>query len=159
MLYLLLGKVIMHDPFAMRPFFGYNCGDYMAHWLKIQKQTVSNKLPKIYHVNWFRKNSEGKFIWPGFGENSRVLDWICRRIEGEATAIPSPIGYLPATSDINLEGLQDPVDMKELFSLPKDFWQQEVKAIEKYFQEQLPNDLPEEISQELKSLEARINQM
>jgi len=89
------GKVIMHDPFAMRPFFGYNFGHYMKHWIDME-QRQGAKIPKIFHVNWFRKDNEGKFLWPGFGENSRVLDWIFKRLDGnENIAKKSPIGYIP----------------------------------------------------------------
>lgn len=84
------GNVVMHDPFAMRPFFGYNFGNYLNHWLDLQNRDV--KLPKIFHVNWFRRHATGVFIWPGFGENSRVLEWICRRIDGEDIADKSVIG-------------------------------------------------------------------
>ena len=81
-------NIIMHDPFAMRPFFGYNFGDYLAHWLSFGDKP-DLKLPKIFHVNWFRKGANGEFLWPGFGENCRVLDWICRRIDGEDCAVVS----------------------------------------------------------------------
>ena len=95
----------MHDPFAMRPFFGYNFGDYLAHWLSFsEKQNL--QLPKIYHVNWFRKNEQGKFLWPGFGENCRVLDWILQRVEGKDVAVDTPIGRLPKPDTINMEGIE-----------------------------------------------------
>jgi len=152
------GKVIMHDPFAMRPFFGYNFGDYLAHWLSMD-QVKGAKLPKIFHVNWFRKNADGKFIWPGFGENARVLDWILRRVEGEDVAQKSAIGYLPTNNSINMDGLSEPVDMKELFSLPKDFWQSEVVQIRDYFNEQVPKDLPNAVGEQLAQLEKRVNDM
>lgn len=150
------GKVIMHDPFAMRPFFGYNFGDYLAHWLSMENKPNA-QLPKIYHVNWFRKGADGSFLWPGFGENSRVLDWIFRRLDGEDVAQRSAIGYIPKFEAFNLNGLRESVDMKELFNLPKDFWQQEVKEIRKYFEEQVNSDLPNEIAEELKKLEERIS--
>jgi len=152
------GKAIMHDPFEMRPFFGYNFGDYLKHWLSFQK-LPNAKLPKIYHVNWFRKNAEGKFLWPGFGENCRVLEWITRRVAGEDCAVDSPIGFLPTPGSIPTEGLPSPVDMKELFHLPKDFWEEEVKAIEKYYDEQLPEDLPAEMRTELEGLKSRISKL
>ena len=148
----------MHDPFAMRPFFGYNAGQYMAHWLNIGN-TPNAKLPRIYHVNWFRKDTAGKFIWPGFGENSRVLDWICRRIDGEDCARETPIGYVPKENTLNLTGLKESVDLDELFRLPTDFWQNEVNEIRDYFDKQLPQDLPEEIGSELNALKERVSKM
>lgn len=151
------GKVIMHDPFAMRPFFGYNFGNYLQHWLSMEQR--SSKLPKIFHVNWFRKSSDGKFLWPGFGENSRVLDWILRRLENEDCATETPIGLIPKENAINLSGLNENIDMKELFSLSKNFWLEEAFAIEKYFKEQVGADLPEEITKQLKQLKKRVEAM
>lgn len=148
------GKVIMHDPFAMRPFFGYNFGHYLDHWLSFQ-DNKKLKLPKIFHVNWFRKGPNG-FLWPGFGENSRVLDWIFRRVNGEDCAVKSAVGYIPKQGSIDLQGLKEEVNMKELFSLPKGFWEEEVKELEKYFDEQVGEDLPVKIRQELNKLEQRV---
>ncbi|XP_023221746.1 phosphoenolpyruvate carboxykinase, cytosolic [GTP]-like isoform X1 [Centruroides sculpturatus] len=152
------GKVIMHDPFAMRPFFGYNFGNYLQHWLDFEKKP-NLKLPHIFHVNWFRKSEEGKFIWPGFGDNVRVLDWICQRVDGKDVAQKTPIGFIPKEESLNLEGLKDSVDLKELFHLPKDFWMQEASEIHKYFSEQVGSDLPEEIARELSELRSRIERM
>lgn len=118
------GKIIMHDPFAMRPFFGYNFGHYLSHWLSME--TKSQNLPKIFHVNWFRKDEQGKFLWPGFGENSRVLDWILRRIDNEDCAKESPIGLIPKDDALNLKGLSQKIDMDRIFEIPKEFWLQEV---------------------------------
>ncbi len=150
------GKVVMHDPFAMRPFFGYNVGDYMQHWLDMEK-VPNAKLPKIFHVNWFRKDNKGQFIWPGFGENSRVLDWIVRRVSGEESAVKTPVGYLPKPGSINIDGLTDNIDMEELFHLPRSFWQREASEIRKYFEEQINKDLPDEIWAQLSALEHRFN--
>ncbi|KAG8229583.1 hypothetical protein J437_LFUL010175 [Ladona fulva] len=150
------GKVIMHDPFAMRPFFGYNFGQYLEHWLSMEKRTGA-KLPKIFHVNWFRKDAKGHFLWPGFGENSRVLDWVFRRVDGTAKAAETPIGYIPAQGDLRLDGLNESVDVEQLFSLPKDFWLQEVEAIAKYFDEQVGSDLPAPIANELNKLKQRLS--
>ncbi|RUS75430.1 hypothetical protein EGW08_016809 [Elysia chlorotica] len=148
-------KMIMHDPFAMRPFFGYNFGDYLKHWLSMgEKENVH--LPKIFHVNWFRKSADNKFIWPGFGENARVLDWIVRRCDGEDIAKHTAIGLVPKQDTLNLAGMEEAVDMEELFSLPKEFWQNEVNAIYKYFDEQVNEDLPNDIMHELHNLEERI---
>ncbi|KAM7283035.1 phosphoenolpyruvate carboxykinase, cytosolic [Ixodes scapularis] len=153
------GKVIMHDPFAMRPFFGYNFTNYQRHWLSLGSKP-GRTLPKIFHVNWFRKGSDGKFLWPGFGENSRVIDWICRRVDQESgTAKESPIGYLPSEGALNLDGLQDEVNMGELFELRKDFWLKECREIRQYFDEQLGKELPSEIAKQLDQLEQRVNAM
>lgn len=116
----------MHDPFAMRPFFGYNCGHYIDHWLSMESK--SQKLPKIFHVNWFRKGKDGKFMWPGFGENTRVIDWILRRVDGENCAIETPIGYVPKSDSINLKGLTEKIDMDELCKIDKGFWIEEVRC-------------------------------
>lgn len=151
------GKVIMHDPFAMRPFFGYNFGDYLGHWLSMEER--SKNLPKIFHVNWFRKSKEGKFLWPGFGENARVLDWILRRLDNEDCAKDSPIGFIPKPNSLNVEGLKENIDMTELFDLPKDFWIEEAAAIDKYFQEQVGSDLPNDIALQLNDLKQRVSSM
>lgn len=152
------GKAIMHDPFAMRPFFGYNMANYVKHWLSFQDKP-NLKLPKIFHVNWFRKGSNGKFLWPGFGENTRVLDWILRRCEGnDDIAMSSPIGFLPKPDSFNLNGLGK-INMEELMSVPKEEWLNEVVAIRKYFNEQLSTDVPAKISEQIESLEKRINQI
>ncbi len=147
----------MHDPFAMRPFFGYNFGDYCKHWLTMESRPGA-KLPKIFHVNWFRKNEQGKFMWPGFGENARVLDWVLRRVQGEECAQKSPIGYLPKDDAINTEGL-DKVDMRALNHLPRQFWEKECGEIKKYFKEQVGADLPDAVYEELAALEKRVQDM
>ncbi|XP_073436787.1 phosphoenolpyruvate carboxykinase, cytosolic [GTP] [Dendrobates tinctorius] len=151
------GKVIMHDPFAMRPFFGYNFGRYLAHWLSME-HLPSTKLPKIFHVNWFRKDRQGSFLWPGYGENIRVLEWMFNRIDGEDCATETPIGYIPAEGSLNLKGLGD-VNMEELFEISKNFWEDEVKDIKKYFNDQVNADLPYEIDWELNSLAERLKQL
>ncbi|NXI29671.1 PCKGC protein, partial [Sterrhoptilus dennistouni] len=151
------GKVIMHDPFAMRPFFGYNFGKYLSHWLSMAHRPAA-KLPRIFHVNWFRKDSQGKFLWPGFGENSRVLEWMFNRIEGKASAKPTAIGYIPTDAALNLKGLED-VNLTELFDISKEFWEKEVEEIKQYFEVQVNADLPYEIERELLALEMRIKQL
>ncbi|NXC36462.1 PCKGC protein, partial [Campylorhamphus procurvoides] len=151
------GKIIMHDPFAMRPFFGYNFGKYLAHWLSMAQRPAA-KLPRIFHVNWFRKDSQGKFLWPGFGENSRVLEWMFNRIEGKASAKPTAIGYIPTDTALNLKGLED-VNLTELFDISKEFWEKEVEEIKQYFEVQVNADLPYEIERELLALEMRIKQL
>ncbi|XP_048205613.1 phosphoenolpyruvate carboxykinase, cytosolic [GTP] [Perognathus longimembris pacificus] len=151
------GKVIMHDPFAMRPFFGYNFGKYLTHWLSMAQRPAA-RLPKIFHVNWFRKDKDGKFLWPGFGENSRVLEWMFNRINGEDSARLTPIGYVPKRGALNLKGLGN-VDMEELFAISKEFWEKEVEDVEKYLEDQVNADLPYEIEREVLALKQRISQM
>ncbi|XP_018597784.1 phosphoenolpyruvate carboxykinase, cytosolic [GTP] [Scleropages formosus] len=152
------GKAIMHDPFAMRPFFGYNFGHYLSHWLSMDQRPRA-KLPKIFHVNWFRKSQSGGFLWPGYGENIRVLEWVFRRLEGEAAAVPSAVGYLPAEGALNLKGLHQQVNLEELFELPREFWEQEAREIRVYFETQVNNDLPYEVEWQLELLEQRIQQL
>jgi len=152
-------NIIMHDPFAMRPFFGYNFGDYLKHWLSFSNRPGLT-LPKIYHVNWFRKSSTGKFIWPGFGENSRVLEWILNRLVGKVGCNETVIGNIPIISDFNLKGLDESkIDMKELFSIPLDFWEKEVTELTKYFNEQVGDHLPNQIKNELNKLRDNINDL
>ena len=152
------GKAVMHDPFAMRPFFGYNVGDYFQHWLDFQK-TPGLKLPKIFHVNWFRTDDQDEFLWPGFGENTRVLDWVLKRCDGDDVAQMSPIGLIPKEGSLKLDGLEKPVDTKALFEIPKDFWLEEVEDIRKYFDDQINDDLPPDVASELDRLEERIRAM
>ncbi|XP_058823648.1 phosphoenolpyruvate carboxykinase [GTP]-like [Topomyia yanbarensis] len=155
------GKMIMNDPFAMRPFFGYNFGDYLKHWLSMEQRAekAGGHPPKIFHINWFRKDAKGKFLWPGFGENSRVLEWILRRIDDQDCYRDTPIGRVPSAGALNLDGLKSPVDEKELFAIPKQFWLKEVDEIKQYYDNQLPHDLPQEIAKELQKLTVRVEQM
>lgn len=154
----LSGKEIMHDPFAMRPFFGYNFGQYLSHWLSMADRPGA-KLPKIFHVNWFRKSPTAGFLWPGFGDNIRVLDWMFRRLRGEAGAMPSAVGYLPCANSLNLQGLQQEVDLHQLFSLDQEFWLREVEDVRRYFTVQVNDDLPNEVARQLDLLQQRVRQM
>ncbi|XP_007244225.3 phosphoenolpyruvate carboxykinase, cytosolic [GTP] [Astyanax mexicanus] len=151
-------KVIMHDPFAMRPFFGYNFGHYLSHWLSME-QRPNSKLPKIFHVNWFRKSPSGGFLWPGYGENIRVLEWIFHRLNGEAGAMPSAVGYLPSEGSLNLDGLKDQVNLEELFDISRDFWEKEVEDIQQYFDREVNSDLPVEMKMQLEMLKLRVNHL
>jgi len=148
------GKEIMHDPMAMRPFMGYNFGDYLKHWLSLNEPT--RHMPKIFHVNWFRLNENGRFLWPGFGENIRVIDWMCRRMDGEDIAEPSPIGLLPKRDSIDTDGIAN-VNWDELFSIPKDYWCEDVRETRQFLHEQVGSDLPAEIERELDTLERNVN--
>ncbi|CAL8070756.1 unnamed protein product [Calicophoron daubneyi] len=146
------GKVVMHDPMAMRPFVGYNFGHYLDHWLKMEKS--GRKMPLIFHVNWFRLDEKGKFVWPGFGDNIRAIEWMLRRVNGEDVAVPSPIGFLPKKGSINLEGLN--VDWDAMFSLPKEYLLEDAQETLKYLEEQVGSDLPATIRQEVVKQSERI---
>jgi len=157
------GKEIMHDPFAMRPFFGYNFGKYLEHWLSMDQS--GRDMPKVFHVNWFRKGDDGKFMWPGFGENSRVLEWIFNRTEksgNSQNARNSPIGLIPTAESINVTGLDEfknPENLEKCFQIDQAFWNDEVSAIRKYFDEQVNKDLPQEINSQLNQLSDRVSNM
>lgn len=151
------GKVLLNDPFAMRPFFGYNFAKYMQHWLDIGSRPEA-KLPKVFHINWFREDEKGHYIWPGFGDNCRVLDWILRRCDGEDNAFDMPIGRIPKPNTIDIEGLGK-IDMDHLFDMTKTQLEHEVKDMEDFFAEQLPGQLPGPIQKELQNLKDRIAKM
>jgi phosphoenolpyruvate carboxykinase (GTP) len=147
---------LRRDPFAMLPFCGYHMGDYFGHWLNIGGRTAENKLPKIFYVNWFRKSPAGKFLWPGYGENSRVLKWVFERVCGEGNAVETPIGYLPSADGLDLSGLDIPSEnLQQLLSVNKEEWQAEADSIEEYFKI-YGNHLPEGLRRELASLRQRL---
>jgi phosphoenolpyruvate carboxykinase (GTP) len=124
--------VVRRDPMAMKPFCGYNFGDYWAHWLSFGKRGL--KLPQVFHVNWFRRDADGKFLWPGFGENLRVLRWIIGRCKGEADAVETPIGYLPTPAEIDLRGLDvAPATLNQLLAVDDTQWTEEMESISEYF--------------------------
>jgi phosphoenolpyruvate carboxykinase (GTP) len=151
------GKVgeLRRDPMAMLPFCGYNMADYWAHWLSIGR-TKGAKLPRIFYVNWFRKDDHGKFVWPGFGENSRVLAWVFRRCAGQAAGHETPIGTLPAASDLELSGLGLSDDaLATLLSIDHEGWLDELPLIREYYRK-FGNKLPTEFSEELDGLERRL---
>ena len=139
--------VVRRDPMAMRPFVGYNMGDYFKHWIEMGKK-ITNK-PKIFNVNWFRTDDEGHFIWPGFGDNMRVLDWIIDRCEDKVDAVETPIGFVPKAEDINIEGLDDVTldTIKELLTIDKENWKKEAEGIEQFYGEL--TRVPEELYAEL----------
>ncbi|MFJ9248162.1 phosphoenolpyruvate carboxykinase (GTP) [Streptomyces sp. NPDC101776] len=144
------GKVgeLRRDPFAMLPFCGYNMGDYMGHWVDVAKGRDQATLPKIYYVNWFRKNDAGKFVWPGFGENSRVLKWIVDRLDGRAEGVETPIGVLPAKGALDTKGLQlSEEDLDFLLTVDKDVWREEAALVPDHlntFGEHTPKELWDE---------------
>ncbi len=146
--------VVRRDPMAMLPFCGYNMGDYFAHWLEMGKKT--SKAPKIFHVNWFRTDENGHFIWPGFGDNLRVVLWILDRCAGKADAVDSPIGFLPRPEDIDLEGLDISYDtMKDLLSVDKESWIEDLDSI-KAFYAKIGDTMPKELLDELDTLEKNL---
>ena len=147
--------VVRRDPMAMRPFTGYDMGDYFAHWLAMGKKIPN--APKIFHVNWFRTDADGNFIWPGFGDNMRVLLWILARCEGTVDADLTAIGYVPKAEDINIEGLEDvTIDtIRDLLSVDVDSWKEDVENI-KAFYAQIGDRVPAELHEELAALEARL---
>jgi phosphoenolpyruvate carboxykinase (GTP) len=123
--------VVRRDPMAMKPFCGYNFADYWAHWLSFEG--ASDRLPRIFNVNWFRKNERHRFMWPGFGENMRVLEWIVRRCQGDLDAVESPIGRLPAPGDLNLEGINvDATTVERLLAVDVDGWKAELAEVGDY---------------------------
>jgi phosphoenolpyruvate carboxykinase (GTP) len=140
---------------AMRPFVGYNMGEYWAHWLAMGTK-IPNP-PKIFHVNWFRTDDEGHFIWPGFGDNMRVLLWILDRCEGKVDAVETAIGYLPHAEDINIEGLDIDIEtVRGLLSVDKELWLDDCKGIREFYK-QVGDRVPAEMYEELEALEARLN--
>ena len=147
--------VVRRDPMAMRPFIGYNCGDYFNHWLEMGKK-IPNQ-PKIFNVNWFRTDDEGHFIWPGFGDNLRVLDWILDRCEGKVDAKETAIGYVPYAKDINVEGLDITTEtVEELLNVDKEMWLKEADGIEAFYKE-LGDRVPEELYNQLATLRAKLS--
>ena len=159
----------VHDPFAMKPFFGYSFGKYLHHWLSLQDKP-GVKLPKIFHVNWFRtekrrhphaEEMKEVFLWPGFGENSRVLEWIFKRTDNEDVARSSAIGLMPKHGSLNVKGLDELTadTIEKLFMLPKSEWQLETEKIREFFLNQVGDDMPQEIWDQLDALEQRIEAM
>jgi phosphoenolpyruvate carboxykinase (GTP) len=147
---------LRRDPFAMLPFCGYHMGDYFAHWLTMTDHTDERKLPRIFGVNWFRKGADGKFLWPGFGENSRVLEWIVRRVDGEAGAQETPIGHVPTVDDLDHDGLDlDPADLEAALRVDATEWRTELPLIREHFEE-FGAQLPPTLYEELDELEARL---
>ena len=149
---------LRRDPMAMLPFCGYNMGDYFAHWLQMGKSTDASKLPKIFYVNWFRKDADGGWLWPGFGENSRVLKWIVERVTGKAEAVETPLGYLPASGAIDTNGLDVTEEqMAELLNVDAEEWLREIDSIREHYA-RFGERLPAALSEELAALETRLRE-
>ena len=146
--------VVRRDPMAMRPFVGYNMGDYWKHWLDMGK-AIPNA-PQIFHVNWFRTDDNGNFIWPGFGDNMRVLEWILARCEGKVDAVETAIGYVPVAEDINIEGLDLTLDtLKGLLTVDTESWKADIANIKEFYN-LVGDHVPAEMWDELAALEARL---
>lgn len=150
--------VVRRDPMAMLPFCGYNMADYWQHWVDMGAKLGENA-PKIFNVNWFRTDDEGHFIWPGFGDNMRVLDWIIQRVEGNVDAVETAIGYEPKPEDINIEGLENEgitLDVvKDLLSVDVEYWKEDVKGIKEFYAK-FGDKLPDEMKKQLAALESRL---
>jgi phosphoenolpyruvate carboxykinase (GTP) len=150
-----VGK-LRFDPFAMLPFCGYNMADYFAYWLKIGERADAEKLPRIFYVNWFRKDDGGRFLWPGFGENSRVLAYIFRRCDGQAAAVESPIGLVPADGAIDTEGLDvSAEDMAEVLNVDPEELRAQLPQVKEHLAT-FGDDLPEPVRRQLEALEQRL---
>ncbi len=153
--------IVRRDPMAMLPFIGYNAGDYFSHWINVGKDNDAAKLPKIFYVNWFRRaqlddGSEGGFLWPGFGENSRVLKWVVERIDGQAAAVETPIGHVPAPGSLDVEGLDmTPEALEAALAVDNTEWEAEIPQIQEWF-EKFGDDLPGVLWTELDGLKARL---
>ncbi len=148
--------VVRRDPMAMLPFCGYNMGDYFKHWIEIGK-SVGDKAPKIFNVNWFRTDDNGNFIWPGFGDNMRVLMWIIERCDNNIDAVETPIGYQPKPEDINIEDLDLSLDtIKELLNVDNNLWKEEAKGIDEFYNK-FGDKIPQELKQELVNLKERLS--
>ncbi len=150
--------VVRRDPMAMLPFCGYDMGDYWQHWIDIGKTLDADKAPKIFNVNWFRKDEDGNFMWPGFGDNLRVIEWIIKRCEGEVEADETAIGYLPKAEDINIEGLEGEVSLeslKKILDVDKDLWNKEAEGIEEFYAK-FGKTLPAVLKEELETLKANL---
>ena len=147
--------VVRRDPMAMLPFCGYNMGDYFAHWFHMG-EVLGDKAPKIFNVNWFRVDDDGNFIWPGFGDNLRVLEWIIKRCDGEVDAIETPIGYVPKVEDINLDGLDFELDtLKSILEVDNELWRKEAEGITEFYKK-FGDKLPKKLEKELKGLKERL---
>ncbi|MFI6571007.1 phosphoenolpyruvate carboxykinase (GTP) [Nocardia fluminea] len=152
------GKVgtVRRDPMAMLPFLGYHVGDYLNHWIDLGKNADANKLPKIFYVNWFRRGDDGRFLWPGFGENSRVLEWIVGRIEGRSGATATAVGNVPSATDLDLDGLDVvAADVDEALAVNADEWRKEIPSIEEWF-EFVGDKLPSGVRDEFEALKERL---
>ena len=150
-----VGQPLRRDPFAMLPFCGYNMADYWSHWFAMGDK-LGDKAPAVFYVNWFRTSREGRWLWPGFGENSRVLKWMCERVDGKVEAEETPIGLLPKEGDLDTDGLDTSADdMKELLRIDSEAWKAEIPDIEQHFAS-FGDRLPERLKKQLQEFIQRL---
>ena len=148
---------VRRDPFAMLPFCGYNMADYFGHWLEMGKKVAADKLPKVFFVNWFRKDADGHFMWPGFGDNSRVLKWVCEAIEGKASTKVTPIGIMPTDDAIDLTGCETtPETLHELLTVDVEGWKKEVAGVKESW-EKFGDRIPAELTAKLAEITEALN--
>jgi phosphoenolpyruvate carboxykinase (GTP) len=148
---------VRRDPFAMLPFCGYNMGDYFQHWFDMGDK-VGKNAPRIFYVNWFRKDEKGNFIWPGFGDNSRILEWMCDRVDGRAGAVKTPIGMMPEIKDLDLEGVAiSEEDMEKLLEVDISSWSRELEEIEAFL-EQFGDHYTERLKRQVQGLKERLEE-
>jgi phosphoenolpyruvate carboxykinase (GTP) len=147
---------VRRDPMAMLPFLGYHAGDYFKHWLNLGKNADANKLPKIFYVNWFRRGDDGRFLWPGFGENSRILKWVVERVEGKGNAVETPVGFVPRAEDLDTEGLTESLeDIQAALDVKPEEWRAELPLIEEWFAK-IGDQVPTSLRDELDALAQRL---
>jgi phosphoenolpyruvate carboxykinase (GTP) len=148
--------VVRRDPMAMLPFIGYNAGDYFSHWVNMGKDNDASKMPRIFYVNWFRRDADGGFLWPGFGENSRVLKWVVERMDGQAAAVETPIGHVPTPESLDTDGLDmTPEALEEALKVDVEEWKAEIPQITEWF-DKFGDSLPTTLLTELDGLKARL---
>jgi phosphoenolpyruvate carboxykinase (GTP) len=148
--------VVRRDPMAMLPFIGYHAGDYFRHWIELGKGADADRLPKVFYVNWFRRDADGRFLWPGFGENGRVLKWVVERLEGSAAAAETPIGHVPTPDSLDTAGLDlDRADLAAVLRVDPAEWRAEVASVSEWFTT-IGGKLPTVLWSELDALKARL---
>ena len=151
--------VVRRDPMAMLPFIGYNAGDYFSHWVSVGKDADSAKLPRIFYVNWFRRDEDGAFLWPGFGENSRVLKWVIERIEGTAAAVETPVGHVPTPESLDTAGLAlTDEQLEKVLAVKPEEWREEIPQIQEWFEKIGADKVPAMLWTELDGLKARLGE-
>jgi phosphoenolpyruvate carboxykinase (GTP) len=149
--------VVRRDPMAMLPFIGYNAGDYFGHWVSVGKEADAQKLPKIFYVNWFRRDEDGGFLWPGYGENGRVLKWVIERIEGRAAAVETAIGLVPTADSLDVSGLDmTRAQVEQVLRVDPEEWKAEVPQIQEWFEKIGTDKVPAMLMTELDGLKARL---